>query len=384
MPKKRSDGLTRRVFLATTGALWVGQAGCGSDGGSSSGTGGAAGSGGGAGGAGAGGAGGTGGNPTTGGSAGTGGTAGSGGAGGAGGAAADAGPKALAGIARGATIQDSVRKAIALTSGLGFVKSGSTVLLKPNLNSGDPSPYSPHPEIVRTLIVMLKELGAGKIVVGDRSNPSYKTLDAMTKAGIMKVVQDTGVEAWDLADHAFTKVTPVGATSWPSGIQLSSALAQVDFVINLPNIKHHSMASFSMALKNWMGLVAQSDRSYAHSDLGKRLPELHLARAADFTVLDGTGAVLTKGPFTGGATAKTDLVVATSDPIACDAIGLAILKRALTKEGVSSPQVEGPIWQQPQLVRALAIGVGIGSPSELTTAADGVPEMPELAALLSA
>ena len=54
----------------------------------------------------------------------------------------------LVGIARHESTEQAVRQAIALTSGLGFISPGDTILLKPNVNSGDPYPYSTNPQVV--------------------------------------------------------------------------------------------------------------------------------------------------------------------------------------------------------------------------------------------
>lgn len=371
MSRGRQSSLSRRQFLAASGAVCV-TTGCGGGEGGGSASGGAAGA------AGSGGA--------TGGSAGSSGGSGgaTGGAGGTGGTSADAGSTALVGIGRGANVEDSVRRAVALTAGLSFITAGSTVLLKPNLNSGDPFPYSTNPEVVRAVITLLGELGVAKIIVADRSNPSYDTMSAMQTSGIAQVVKDTGVESMDLADHPFSQVSPATASHWPNGFEISSVLSQVDFTINLPSCKHHSMANFSMALKAWMGVITQSNRSAAHGDLGNRLPELHLAHPASFTILDATKACLTKGPFPGGAQASPGLIVATPDPIACDVTGLAILKHAAAAASVDSPDLAGSPWLQPQIVRALAVGIGIGAPAEYSALGDGVPELDELLALISA
>ena len=56
--------------------------------------------------------------------------------------------KALVGIAgSGSTgsLSAQVEKAVALAGGLGFIKKGSTVLIKPNFNTGDPHPASTNP-----------------------------------------------------------------------------------------------------------------------------------------------------------------------------------------------------------------------------------------------
>jgi len=72
----------------------------------------------------------------------------------------------IASVVKEATIQESVRKAISLAGGLGFIKPGDAVLIKPNVNSYDPYPGTTpaiqsqnmwnHPQIKR----------AGKLEIG--------------------------------------------------------------------------------------------------------------------------------------------------------------------------------------------------------------------------
>lgn len=375
---KRGE-LSRRGFLwASVGTVLVSQLGCSSDESQGSQAGGT----GGTGNAGSGGAG-----PADGSGEAAGGTGGypggDGATDGAGGSTeAEAGRQALVGIARGSSVHDAVNQAIALTPGLGFIKSGSTVLLKPNLNSGDPYPYSTNPEVVSAAIEIVKQLGAGRIIVADRSNPSFNTIDAMKKAGIYDVAQAAGVEIIDLGDNSqtFKQVQPAQATHWSGGFRVSSlVLDGVDHIINLAACKHHSMANFSMAIKAWMGIISQNDRNTAHQDLGNRLPELHLAKAASYTILDATKACLTKGPMPGGAQASPGLIVATSDPIACDVTGLAILKYSLSQQKIANAAIDNyTVWTQPQIQRAMQIGIGITSQSAYDAAASGVAEFDAL------
>src|SRR5665811_295630 len=78
--------------------------------------------------------------------------------------------KAVMGIAGGEDkISVLVGKAIELAGGLGFIKKGSTVLIKPNINTGDPHPASTNPEIVYEIINLVKKQNPYRILVGDRS-----------------------------------------------------------------------------------------------------------------------------------------------------------------------------------------------------------------------
>ena len=65
-----------------------------------------------------------------------------------------------------------VAKAMALLEAKAL--SGKDVLLKPNFNSADPSPGSTHPDILRALLIQLREMGAGHVTMADRSGMGIK------------------------------------------------------------------------------------------------------------------------------------------------------------------------------------------------------------------
>ena len=85
--------------------------------------------------------------------------------------------QALVGIA-GSTgsLSAQVEKAVALAGGLGFIKKGSTVLIKPNFNTGDPNPASTNPEVIRHVIRLVKNQDPYAILIGDRSSYWTDTL----------------------------------------------------------------------------------------------------------------------------------------------------------------------------------------------------------------
>jgi len=304
-------------------------------------------------------------------------SSGSGGAGGSGNPGA-----ALVGIARDSSVDAAVRAAVGLTAGLGFISAGDTVLLKVNVNSGDPFPYSTNPDVVATTIALAQERGAGKVIVADRSNPGYQpTTDAMKKAGIYQAAVAAGAEVIDVGDQGYKTVTPAGASHWPSGFKIPNMLDDIDHLINLPACKDHFMANFTMCFKAWMGIIPQDDRGVAHGDLGNRLPELHLAVKASYNILDATKACLTGGPFTGGAIGEPGLIVASADPIACDVTGVAILKHYLQEQQIDNEYIDNyGVWDQPQILRAIELGLGISGPSGYVAKSSGVSE---IGALLS-
>ncbi len=291
---------------------------------------------------------------------------------------------ALVGMAKASSIEAATNTAIQLAGGLPS-PAGKRCLLKVNLNTGDPSPYSPHPSIVRAVIQQLKNAGASSVCVADRSNPKYKTIDAAKKAGIYQVCTAMGVPFIDFAAYPFKKVNPAGATSWSGGFSITRYLDNIDYIVNMACCKHHVSANFTMAIKNWYGIVPQSDRSKGHSgNIRRMLPELHLGRKENFIVMDATKICLTKGPNPGGASAAPGIVVATKDIVANDVTGLAILLHYLKQKGISNSQItDYTCWTQPQIARATQIGIGIKNKAAYSAANSGVPEYAALMALVN-
>jgi uncharacterized protein (DUF362 family) len=267
--------------------------------------------------------------------------------------------------------------------------SGKTVLLKPNVNTGDPSPFSTNPEIVRAVIELLKAGNASRIIVADRSYTPVNTTDALALSGITAVAQELGAETINLDGTATTAVKPAGATNWASTFRMYNlALNDADVTINLCCCKNHnSSAHFTASLKNWVGLLYTGDRGTAHGDIGNRIPELHLAIREDLIVMDATGIVLTLGPnpSTGQTLASPGIVVAPKDPVACDATALGILRYYLAKAGVANANLTNfNCWNQPQMIRALALGLGITSKSQYNFRAVGVAEIDAIMAYVNA
>ncbi|MGC4064988.1 MAG: DUF362 domain-containing protein [Polyangiaceae bacterium] len=295
---------------------------------------------------------------------------------------------ALVGIVRNGSVVEATKQAIAMIGGFPNVK-GKSVLLKPNVNTGDPSPFSTNPEIARAVIELCKVGGASRIVIADRSYTPISTTTALAKSGLTTVAKELGVETIDLDGSAATAVKPSGATSWPSTFRMYNlALTGVDVVINLCCCKNHnSSANFTASLKNWVGLLHTGDRNTAHGNIGNRIPELHLAIRESLIVMDATGVVLTLGPnpASGQATASPGLVVATRDNVACDVTCLAILKHYLAKAGIANTRITGSTcWTQPQIQRAVALGLWITKASQYNYSQSGVTEMTELLRYINA
>jgi uncharacterized protein (DUF362 family) len=90
-------------------------------------------------------------------------------------------------------------------------------------------------------------------------------------------------------------------------------------------------------------------------------------------ILDGTKAFVTGGPFT-GEVKQPNIIIATSDIIAADAIGLAILKYLGTTKNIE----EKSIWEQQQIKRAIEIGLGISNANQIIIHNENINEISQI------
>src|SRR5439155_12133309 len=102
--------------------------------------------------------------------------------------------RADVGIARGSNMEEAVRRAVKLAGGMGFIKEGQTVLIKPNVTGALKSPTTTNPEVLYATIKLVAEQGPKRIIVADRSfSPQFiettpKTIDVMKKVGHLDAV----------------------------------------------------------------------------------------------------------------------------------------------------------------------------------------------------
>ena len=126
---------------------------------------------------------------------------------------------------------------------------------------------------------------------------------------------------------------------------------------------------FTLSLKNSVGLVAKSvpgERydymSELHSSPHQRhmIAEINVAYQPALIVLDGVEAFVDGGPGRGKRVAA-QVILAGTDRVAIDAVGVAILRYFGTTPAVS----QGPIFQQEQIARAVELNLGVDGPEKI-------------------
>lgn len=279
-----------------------------------------------------------------------------------------------------------VRRAIELF-GLNPVR-GNRVLLKPNYNSADAAPASTHPDILRSLVLELNEMGARSLTVGERSGMG-DTRAVLTQTGVFSLGDELGFDTvvFDELEEAAWIVRQSGDFHWQSGFAVPRILLDSECVVQTCNLKTHRYGGhFTMSLKNSVGFAARSVRAGSYNYMEElhnspyqrhMVAEINSAYTPALIVMDGVDAFVNGGPARGKMVSPS-VVIAGSDPVAVDAVGVAILRLLGTTPQVS----QGKIFEQEQIARAVELGLGIDAPERIRFVT-GDPESEAYASLIS-
>lgn len=101
-----------------------------------------------------------------------------------------------------------------------------------------------------------------------------------------------------------------------------------DKIINVPVLKTHSQAKVSLGIKNLKGCINRQSKQFCHGlgneELSRTFPRIIEKLPVALTIIDGI-FTLEKGPGPTGKAFKKDLLIASTDPFACDLVGAEIL-----------------------------------------------------------
>ena len=246
---------------------------------------------------------------------------------------------------------------------------GKSVFLKPNFNSADPPPGSTHMTTLAALARKLRALGAGPITMGDRSGMGV-TRQVMEEKGAFSLCQELDLHPLVLDDLPAPEWQHASGAHWEQGFWLPRSALAAGAIVQTCCLKTHRFGGhFTLSLKNSVGLAAKRVPGDSHDYMRelhgsphqrRMIAEINAAYAPALVVLDGVEAFLTGGPES-GRRAATEVVLAGTDRVAIDAVGVAILRLFGTTAEVS----RGPIFEQEQLARAAELGVGVRGPEQI-------------------
>jgi uncharacterized protein (DUF362 family) len=205
-----------------------------------------------------------------------------------------------------------------------FVSNGDIVVVKPNIG-WDRMPMhaaNTNPEVVATVVQMAYEAGAKQVVVTDAScnDPNR----CFQRSGIWRAAYAKGAEVIIPTEHRFRTMRMKGEVldEWP----VYTPLIHADKLINVPVAKHHNLAKYTGAMKNWYGSLG-GRRNRLHQSIDLSVADLATFMRPTLTVVDATRVLLRNGPQGGNIddTRVMNTVIASTDQVAADAYGCTLI-----------------------------------------------------------
>jgi len=218
-----------------------------------------------------------------------------------------------------------------------FVTTGDRVVIKPNM-AWDRNPAqaaNTHPQVVKALVELSLDAGAGKVMVFDRTCNEERR--CYVNSGIqdaMATVKDSRLKYYHPDSRKFVPVD-IKRGKAIRRLEIYKDALEADTYINVPIAKHHSLSRLTLGLKNSMGVLG-GNRGQMHQNIGQKLADLATVVKPKLTVIDATRVLLRNGPQGGDIddVKILDTVIASADPVACDAYATTLFD--LQPEEISS------------------------------------------------
>jgi uncharacterized protein (DUF362 family) len=217
-------------------------------------------------------------------------------------------------------------QAVATLGGMSrFVKRGDVVWIKPNIG-WDRTPElgaNTNPDVVATLVRLCLDAGAKVVKVGD--NPCDLPQKAYASSGIADAARKAGAQVVFLDRDRFREMDIKGERV--KTIPVYPEIVESDVVINVPIAKHHVLATATLCMKNYMGVI--ENRRVFHQDIPTCLADITRFMRPSLCLLDCTRVMLAHGPKGGNIedVAVRLTLAAGTDIVALDAFGAEMLGR---------------------------------------------------------
>jgi uncharacterized protein (DUF362 family) len=241
---------------------------------------------------------------------------------------------------------EAVKNAARAATDFSWLSRGDSVFIKPALNSGNPYPATTNPEGIGAVVELLKEKGAGNVIVSDmsgiehvklsRANLKGSSRELMNKSGMAKAALEAGAELYFPEEegwNAFFEDEPIDSANWSKGIMMPTILKKTDHIILMPRCGRHILLGSSLGMKNAVGYWRTDSRLEYHkyaSTIQEKTADANTVKTLRdkqrLVLTVGTKVLTTFGPDKGFISApETGLVIASENIVAHDMVSLAWL-----------------------------------------------------------
>ncbi len=226
-------------------------------------------------------------------------------------------------VRKGRDIAVLVRETLGALGGMGaFVKSGETVVVKPNIGWDRTAEQgaNTHPLVVRAVVEQCLEAGAKTVRIFDRTCNDPRR--CYVQSGIQEAVESLHSERVRIEHmdrRAYREFDIANGRDLKRWSFYQPAL-EADRFINLPVAKHHSISLLTLGMKNIMGVIG-GNRGQLHRNIADSLVDINSVVHSTLTMVDATRILVANGPQGGRLedVRVLDTLIASPDIVAADA-----------------------------------------------------------------
>jgi uncharacterized protein (DUF362 family) len=248
---------------------------------------------------------------------------------------------------------------------------GVDVALKANYNSADPPPACTHIDTLDAFTTAILAEKPKKLTLAERSGMG-NTRDVLEDRGVIALAKEKGfsVVVLDELDRTgWTEIQDAGL-HWSRGFFLASVFNRADRVVQTCCLKTHRFGGhFTLSLKNSVGCIARRVPGVNYDFMGelhssphqrRMIAEINKFCRMDLIVMDAAEGFTTGGPDK-GKLIRPNVIIAMTDRVAIDAVGVALLRSYGTMRDVT----EGRIFELDQIARAAELEIGVSSAADI-------------------
>jgi uncharacterized protein (DUF362 family) len=231
---------------------------------------------------------------------------------------------------KGGTPRTMFERGMREIGGMGrFVKSGQTVVIKPNMSFDLAPEYAANtsPELVAAVVKQCKDAGARRVLIIDHSLAHWER--ASKNSGILEAAKNAGAVYAQAEKESYYQKVPVNGGKRLKEVAVHEALLEADVFINVPVLKHHGGAGVSGSIKNLMGCVWDR-RTYHSNGLQTCIADFLYVKKPNLNIVDAYRVLTRNGPG-GGNLADVNLMgsmIISPDIVAADSAAFALVGRS--------------------------------------------------------
>lgn len=220
-----------------------------------------------------------------------------------------------------------------IAQGLDLIEAGprlpqdGLIIIKPNLTNSSPPPVTTPVGAVEAVFRYCKGRTEAEIAIGEGAGQG-RTADVFRALGYVDLAKKYNIELIDFNEAEAVLLEKSEAFQLKQLYMPKIALDA--FIISVPVLKDHSFTGTTIAMKNMFGLPPARfykgawNKSKLHSpSTDKSVVDICLYKKPDLSIVDASTVL--KGMHLAGTEEKLNLILASFDPVAIDALGSRLL-----------------------------------------------------------